>query len=464
LLVGALLIFAALYVPGELSEAEVASAVSSSHIAPNQFDPSTVIDLPYALLQRISFAVFGVTTLSIKLPSLLLGLMSVVGIVLLLRQWFHENVAIIATLIIITTSQFIFASQDGTPTIMYIFLPTWLLLLAMKASRQLGRRNFWEFLLMAALALSLYTPLSIYIILALFSSTLLHPHLRFIVGRLSKQKLIIAGMMGMILLAPLVTALAMEPKLGLTLLGIPSSQPDFIANAKTLVHSYLDFVPAGTNDNIRAIYALPALLLVLLGLTKLVTTNYTARSYIITSWAVLLIPVILINPEKTAITFVPVMLLVASGIDVLLYRWYRLFPRNPYARVAGLLPITILIGGMAFTGIERYFYTYHYDPAVVSKYSNDLKSLETELADITRASQPVTVFVGESEQPFYQAVVKYKSNVSLISSNQPTPKERPLIATRSAVQSHDLGEPTKIIVNERSNESDRLYLYKTAAE
>src|SRR5687768_17148298 len=87
LLVGALLIFATLYVPGELSEAEVTSAVSSSRIAPDLFDPSTVIDLPYSLLQRISFAIFGVTTLSIKLPSLLLGLMSVVGIVLLLRQW-----------------------------------------------------------------------------------------------------------------------------------------------------------------------------------------------------------------------------------------------------------------------------------------------------------------------------------------------------------------------------------------
>src|SRR5690606_31304280 len=128
-----------------------------------------------------------------KLPSVILGLLSLVGIILLLRHWFHTNVAVISALIAITTSQFIFSSQDGTPTIMYVFMPTWLLLLALKASRQIDRRSLWELLLVAALALSLYTPLSVYVILALVSATLLHPHLRYIVRRLSRRKLLAGG-------------------------------------------------------------------------------------------------------------------------------------------------------------------------------------------------------------------------------------------------------------------------------
>jgi hypothetical protein len=240
--------------------------------------------------------------------------------------------------------------------------------------------------------------------------------------------------------------------------------PDIAKNGFELVHSYLNFVTSGADDGVRAVYALPSLLLVALGLTRLFTTKYTARSYIITSWMILLVPVILVNPGKTTITFVPVMLLIASGIDVLLHRWYRLFPRNPYARVAGLLPITLLIAGMAFTGIERYFYSHHYDPAIVGGFSNDLDIFEKELSSAAPAGRPAQLLVAESELPFYQAVVKYKSNITIINPDQPVPKERPLIVTREAYYTRGLSEPTAVITNGRSNESDRLYLYKTAAE
>ncbi len=48
-------------------------------------------------------------------------------------------------------------------------------------------------------------------------------------------------------------------------------------------------------------------------------------------------PVILINPIFTSVTFVPIVLLLAAGLTSLIGYWYRLFPRNPYARVAGLI-------------------------------------------------------------------------------------------------------------------------------
>ena len=88
LLVTILLVAAALYVPGGLSEAEMASAADSSRLSIRSFDPELVIDLPYSLLQSASFMLLGVTTLSIKLPSLVLGLLSLIGIILLLKNWF----------------------------------------------------------------------------------------------------------------------------------------------------------------------------------------------------------------------------------------------------------------------------------------------------------------------------------------------------------------------------------------
>lgn len=462
LLVAGLLITAALYVPGGLSEAEMASTVQSSQLSLTTFDAGSVIDLPYKLLQHASFAALGVTTLSIKLPSVLLGLLSLLGIVLLLRHWFHMNVAVISALIVITTSQFIFSSQDGTPAIMYVFMPTWLLLLALRVSRQTNRRNFWELLLVATLALSLYTPLSIYVIAALGSATLLHPHLRYIVGRLSRRKLLAAGVIGLALLSPLITALITKPEIGLTLLGIPQTWPNILTTGAQLFEAHCGFMFPHADKDIQPVYTLPSLILVGLGILHLFKTKYTARSYITASWIILLTPVILINPSKTAITFVPVMLLIAAGIDELLHRWYSMFPRNPYARIAGLFPITLLVAGMALTGTERYFYAYRYSPPVASNFSDDLNLLDTELRNA--GNQPTAIAATQTELPFYRAVANHTDKITVINPNEPLPEDKQLIVTRAAFTERDMSkkEPAKIITNGRSEKSDRWYLYKTA--
>ncbi len=465
LLVSILLIAATFYVPGGLSASEMASTVTSNNVSLQDFGPATVIDLPYTLLQHACFALLGITTLSIKLPSLLLGLLSLLGIILLLRHWFHMNVAVISALIVITTSQFIFASQDGTPGIMYVVLPTWLLLLALKVSRQNNqKRSFWEFLLVAVAALSLYTPLSIYVIIALGSATLLHPHLRFIVGRLSRRKLLAAGVVGVALLAPLVIALALQPSVGLTLLGIPETWPSLYENVVQLIETHLGFLLPNKKDMIQPMYTLPSILMMLLGIMHLFKTRHTARSYIITSWLVLLTPIIVLNPEKTTITFVPVMLLIAAGIEELLHRWYSLFPRNPYARVAGLFPITLLVIGMALTGIERYFYTYRYSPSAANGFTSDLKLLSDEVS--RRDDTPVTLLTSAAEFPFYGAVAKRNATITAVSlDDQLTPGEE-FIVTRDGFYEHEMNDakPIKVITNGKKEKSDRLYLYKTAEE
>lgn len=464
LLVSGILLAAVFYVPGGLSAEEMASTVQSNSLSFTSFDPLSVVDLPYKLLQNLSFAVLGVTTFSIKLPSLLLGLSSLVGIILLLRHWFHMNVAVISALIVITSSQFIFASQDGTPTIMYIFLPTWLLLLALKVSRQTDQRNFWEILLVGAIALSLYTPLSIYIILALVSATILHPHLRYIIGTLSRKKMIIAGMIGLVLLSPLVFAIGLRSEVGLTLLGIPEQWPDLLKNIKELFDTHIGFIFSDEKKQNLSVYTLPSLLLILLGALHLFKTRHTARSYVIASWLILLAPIIIFNPAKTAITFAPVMLLIAAGLDELLVTWYRMFPRNPYARIAGLFPITLLVAGMALTGIERYFYTYRYSPDVASNFSDDLELLSNELDALE--VEPIALFTTEAELPFYEAVADHNNIVRIVPPEQPLPTDEQFIITRGAFYERDLigREPARIITNGKTARADRLYLYKTIVE
>lgn len=457
LVIVGLLAVAWLFAPGGLSQAEMQSVVASHAISLSldSFDPQAIVNLPYHLMQRGSIELFGLSDLSIKLPSIILGLVSAVGMLLLLRMWFRRNTAVITTILIITTGQFLFIAQSGTPTIMYLFFSIWLMVAAMIISRQKRFSGTWKMILFGIVALSLYTPLSLYALIALGSAIILHPHLRFLVRRLSKVKLALAGFGALILLVPLGYGLWRDPGIGLTLLGIPNQWPDLWANILQLGRQYLDFISPSSGTIMTPLFGLGSMILILLGILNLATTKYTARSYIITAWIVLLLPVLLINPDIVGVTFLPIVLLMAMGISTLLGNWYQLFPRNPYARLAGLLPLTVLIGGMVFSGVDRYMYGYTYDPLTANHFSHDLRLLNKQLSN----GDKTTLVVSEDERAFYDVVASNHESVT-ITTKLPKKYTNATIS-HAAYQPSKKATPAYIITDGTSTDSDRFYIYKS---
>lgn len=456
LAVVALLVVSGLYVPGGLTDRETSSVVQSASLSVDTFDPASVVNLPYKILQRLSIEAFGVSNLSIKLPSLLLAAASIIGILLLLRRWFQGNVALLTTIIVITTGQLLFVAQSGTPSIMYLFSSVWLLLAALFVSRGAKWSGFWKIVLFGTAALSLYTPLSAYILIALTSAVILHPHLRYLVKRLPRVKVLIAFFCALIIIAPLIYAIVKEPQIGLTLLGIPANMPDLWGNFVRILNQYFNFISPTNGEFAAPIYGLGPMLLVVLGALRLVTTKYTARSYIITIWIVLILPVIIINPSFVSVTFIPIVLLMAMGIEILLGNWYKLFPRNPYARIAGLVPLSILIGGMVFSGAQRAIQGHRYASESTVIFNQDLTFVDKELNDKTRGE--TLLVVSAKEVPFYGVVAKYHKNVAV--STKPAADSDTIIMTRAAKQKTPF-EFTRIVTSRASTDADRLYIYKS---
>ena len=458
-----LLLLAGLNIPGGINQAEVNSVVASHNLSVKSleaFDPKSVINLPYNTLQRLSTELLGVTNFSIKLPSLILGALSALGMILLLQMWFRRNVATLTTLLVITTGQFLFVAQNGTPSIVYIFWSVWLLLAAMMVSRRASHLRLWKIVLFGTAALSLYTPLSIYILVALASAVALHPHLRYLVRQLLKAKanVAIAIFCALIAIAPLAYAIYKDPSVGLTLLGVPQTMPDIVSNLFVLLNQYFSFSQPSAGVLMTPIYSLGAMILIVLGIIRLSTTNYTARSYIITAWVILLLPVLLITPNFSTITFVPAMLLMAMGVSSLLRSWYQLFPRNPYARIVGLIPLTILIGGMFISGVGRYTYNYLYNPATATYFSHDLQLINERLS--TKSRGTITIAVSPSEKAFYDIVAQKHSNVT-ITADKPDLKSPTTIVSHSARKLYALAPPNQIVTDQRSDLADRFYIYKT---
>jgi len=453
LLLAGLLLFAGLYVPGGLSLAEMSATVSSDSLSFSDLATLSIINLPYHILQAGFFNLFGVHDLTIKAPSLIFALLSAVGLIILLRRWFKPNIAVLTSLIAITTGQFLFIAQSGTPSILYVFWPIVLLLLGTQITRAKKRRLIWKLLFAAAAALSLYTPLSIYPLIAIVLAISLHPHLRAIIRRLSRVRIIASAVLAALILAPLGYLIAVTPRLGLSLLGIPTlSAPDIGENVMTLLRQFFLFWEPSTTTLMTPVFGIGSVLIISLGVYRLIRTSDTTRSYLIIIWGLCLLPILILNPTFTSVTFIPSVLLLAAGLTSLITHWYRLFPLNPYARIAGLIPIVILVATLIGSGLDRYVYGYHYAPTTATNFSKDLSLLPGETKNMV---------VTKDELPFYSVVAHHREGLSVTT----TALTGEFTATRAARDSVGKGyEVTQIITTAYSNDSDRLYIYKKQAQ
>ena len=438
--------------PAGLSPAEMNAAATSASLSWSNLSTFEVVNLPYHLFQKAIFSVFGMTTFTIKLPSLILGVLAAGGFILLLRRWFTLNVAVLTSLIAVTTGQFLFIAQSGTPSILYIFWSVALLLLGTQVTRATSHRFAAKIAFIGAVALSLYTPLSFYPLLAIVLTVFLHPHLRAILRRLSKKRLIVIGAIWAVLVTPLIILVTRNPSLISELLGLPRQwPPDIIQNIITVFKQYFLFWEPSNTTVMTPVFGLGSMLIIGIGLYRLIRTRETTRSYLVTLLMLCLVPILLINPTFTSITFIPAVLVMAAGITSLIGYWYRLFPRNPYARIGGLVPIVILIGALVSTGLIRYTYGYHYAPTTASLFSKDLQLLPKKTE---------TLVVTKAEQPFYAAAAKYRDGLHVTTQ---TPSHGTYTVTHAVHQhaSKEARRPYSVITDASSSQADRFYLYET---
>lgn len=453
------LAIAALYVPGALRQGEIDSALTSGALSFQSIEPHTVINLPYYLLQRVSFIFFGVSTLSIKLPSILLGALTVVGVFILARLWFRRTIVIIVTAIGTTTAQFMFLVQDGTPNILFSFVTIWLLVACTYVTRAKYFTTFWKVTAGVLIATALYIPLGLYVVLALLVTALTHPHIRYQIRRVSRIRMIVAILLGLIALAPLVYSVIIAPTVGLTLLGIPTAGIDLQESVPAAGRDLFGFFSNSNGYLLRPLYSLGLVMILCIGVYRLLTIKYTARSYailIITGFIGLLS---LVDPTHTLALYPMAILISAIGFDALVTSWYKLFPYNPYARVAGLVPIAILLVGLALSGVGRYLNDYTYNPSILSHYSLDLAILDKQL---TAAKTTVQLVASEKEVPFYALVAHYDKRLSLVASAE-SEKDMVIVTAASYKASPPARDIDEIVTSSRASDADRFYIYKSTA-
>lgn len=374
--------------PAGLSQAEQASVLASSRLN-LVFDSITIfpkalleflqqadlVNLPYHLLQKSTLETFGLSPLGVRLPSLLVAGASIGMLFVLLQRLIRAKSAIVASLLIATSSWLISLGRLGTPDSMIVFWTVLLLLLMTVISQQAKHQRLWKLLTLLSLGLALYTPGMAVLIAVAVIASMLQPHVRYMVRRISPGTAVAGTAVVFAMLAPLGFTLWQHPSIAFNLLLIPTELPgigDFFANllaALGMLFNPLAISLAGTP---QPLVALPTTVLALVGLIRLIKDWHSVRSHVLLIWLALVVPLVGLSGSRDLnFLFIPIMLLAAIGIQSLINYWYTLFPRNPYARFFGLLPLGLLIVVVVQFNYQRYFQTLPYAKEAVAFYDQD---------------------------------------------------------------------------------------------
>lgn len=449
-----ILTLALVFIPGALREAERQSAITSMALSFESFSPEMLVQLPYHLLQKASIELFGLNHISIKAPSIVLALIAIGGIYTLSREWFRENIALVSVLLTASIPGFMFMAQDGTPIILYVLLTIWLFSAAMHTIRHQKLKIVWRSLLLATSVLLMYVPMGVYMNIAIITTALVHPHIRHIVRKMfNTQRYIWTGIGWLALVSPLFYAAAEKPELLKRLLGLPEGAVDIGKNSQAVFSQLFNVNEATTGALLTPVFTLGISLLLIIGFLRVVRTYYTARSHVILIGCLIITPMIIINPELTLYVLPITFILLATAMSAIIDAWYNLFPRNPYARAFGILPIATILALATVIGVERYSHGYYYAPSTVAQYSTDLHIIKTVL---DKREKPTELYVTEKEYPFYSLLSNSKYTVK---SGEVT-KTDSYYATRSHYYAHKKEGMVleEIHTNRLKDNADRLYL------
>lgn len=409
-----------------------------------------LIDLPYRILQKLSITVFGLSSYSVKLPSILIGLLLGVLLILLLNRWFKSNVSLLASCLIILSTPFLFLAGSGTPLIMLVFWPTLLLWLGSKIQGEKRPKPMYSFVFAIAMLLSIFTPYMIYFAIFCVLFVLFQPHLRFIVKDLPKLPLVLVILFVLGGFTLLGFNVARHPSTLMDLFLVKDFQiGTFFGNITSGLSTLFSWHSSHESVFLSPLISLPIFALALIGLFSTTKGFFASRNSIASLLIVFGLIVTGFYPNSIIFMILPISILVAHGLKYLLTKWYGLFPENPYARISALFPLTLLFGLMIIPQLIHYIYGYRYDPNVASEFSDTISVIRKNVDD--------EYLVVEEHYSYYK-ILENRSNIKVINGLSEL-QDIKHFAILGNGQPPDNFSLSRIITSPKKDNSDIIYLY-----
>ena len=232
------------------------------------------------------------------------------------------------------------------------------------------------------------------------------------------------------------------------------SPENYLSNLSTAFTPVFSWSGVVESTFLAPLIGLASLALAITGLISTTKGFFASRNSIASYLIIFTILISGLNPDCAVLIILPLAILIAHGVRYILEKWYGLFPSNPYARVFGLIPISIFLGIMITSDISHFVFGYRYNPAVADNFVNDLTLIQENLDSSTTLLIPA----GTIEYDFY-SILEQHQGFNIESSLSAVPAESKVASLGKWTEAENL-PIYRIITSSKSSNSDRIYLYE----
>jgi len=347
-----------------------------------------IVFLPYLVLVAIVDRLVSISQVSLRLPSVFFAVTMIPMAYYVLYVWHTRRIATLGVILLLSSSWFISLARFGTPDLLY----GWGILAAITAMTLIfhHRKHMTKRLIIMGLAgmligLSLYVPYTAYVYL--LTAAVGYKYIQRLIKEITELEIVTFLSVALLFSSPLIAALISNPEAGLTLLGLPdSSFPDLqnLLERMKDMFSHVFWRSDGnlvTNAGNLPLLGIFGAALAALGMYHYEQHRHNLRTHIVAGVFFMLILLLAIDyaPEKSAALLPVTYILIAMGAVTLLTQWYRLFPKNPFARTVGLAVIALFILANITYHNQRYFAAWARSPETKVAFSDDVILLEERL-------------------------------------------------------------------------------------
>ncbi len=347
--------------PPNLSQPEVKTIHSSKSLKNIVSHP---VNATYLLPEHFlrSWNKNSLTTL--RLLSGIYGLVYLAIFFLVLKFWEDTTTAVIGTILLATSAWFLNVSRLATPDILMMSIIA-LIACGLWLKHTL-RRNLIVLICAVGAAMSLYVPGLIWFVLG--GIIWQHRTVKYELSRSKRSSIAIATILLLLIAAPFILSSAEHLDTLLTGLGLPLKWPGPTQLVKNLYHIPESVFYRSTLDPVRHLANLPFLdvfedTMFVLGTYVFWKYRNLSRSRILFSVTILSILLITLGGGVSYTILLPIVYItITVGILYMWKAWSDVFPKNPFARTAGLALIMLALVLSCNYQLRRYFTAWNNAP------------------------------------------------------------------------------------------------------
>jgi hypothetical protein len=366
--------------PGGISEPELIAAARHTSL-------TEILNLPlyplHAVLQFLSFELFGISAATIRIPGIAIGLAVVFLLYHLLRKWFGKPTALLAATIFVSADWFLFVARLGTGGIEFSL---WLCLALISFMKLIEKKTKWLALFAAAICGLLFAPFGVYAALTLAVSLCA---CRIFRERGLQAQLWVKILSGVLVVVSLVTigyVTSTNTAFIKNLLAI-QDLPNIAAFVKNMITNASSTVAVLPNSNPQVsptgvfFVRFFELIFILFGVLMFWKTKVNRLNLVVLVMSVVLVLAggLSSGSRGAGLLLVPSAIFMTAGIRHFIHRWQRTFPKNPYARVAAYAPMAVLFISTAALHYMIYFQLWPTQTTTRQTFSPDLLLVQQEL-------------------------------------------------------------------------------------